>query len=239
MHQLQSGLSSLNLSNAATIPVAYHVSNVEEKQPQPNWKQLACTPADDKDYDGALLGLPVVFLTTTLYKKDLPDRSTYPRYQGCKGKSHWRLSVPLNQFIRHSMWLMAKGDTQVHILLVDPASPWHRFLSHYTKGANLIKKIEPLLDNNPYLSRVQNQFVPNDYDSSRIFVNIELLEALNISNGKWGDTVPCTQDKPQSSRILPAPSSTDMKHNRLVWLYECLGRNLTNFITNNHQKPTM
>ena len=204
-------------------PWAYHVSNVVKTSPKPTWSHLNCTIADDRKYDGALLGLPVVFLTTTTYKGDPPDRSTYPRYEGCCSKEHWRVVVPLNQFITYSMWLMAKTDTQIHVLLLPPNSPWLLFLQANPGNT------EPLMDDNPYLKKKDGTFIPNDYSRDKMFVNIELLEPLDLSNAKWYDHVVCTREKAKS--VVP-PISQDLQHNRLLWLYNHIGEYFYFFFLN-------
>lgn len=196
--------------------VAYHVTNVPVTKDQPQWKDLICAVANDKYYDGELLGLPVVFLSTTLYKENLPTVSTYPR-NGVKDQYYWRVSVKLNQFSKHSMWLMANVGNQVHILLTDPGSCWtlflQKFVTHY-------KNIVALEDNNKYLNRSEGVFYPNNYGPTKFFVNIALLDNLSISeDSKWDKEARNTGAK------TGAISELDIVHSRrkLTWLFEKIG----------------
>ena len=48
----------------------YHVTNVsvDTSPKHPDWRTIEPNVANDTVYSGSLLGLPVVFFTTTLYK---------------------------------------------------------------------------------------------------------------------------------------------------------------------------
>lgn len=65
---------------------AYHVTNILSSEVR-NYDELKLTVADDKTYDGPLVGLPCVFFTVSLYYNKsknepptLPTFSIYPRF---------------------------------------------------------------------------------------------------------------------------------------------------------------
>ena len=61
----------------------YHVTNVSAQNRRPDWHEIKpCSIANDKTYDGDLLGLPLASFTTTRYDgghRDMPTISPYPR----------------------------------------------------------------------------------------------------------------------------------------------------------------
>jgi len=174
---------------------AYHVTKISLKEPQPNWKTLKRTVANDRDYDGWLLGLPVVFLTTSWFEGKLPDKSPYPRKAKPKTK-FWRLEIPLNHFKDFSMWLMGVRNpfqakyTQVHILLTLPETPWDDLLSNSKEFPALpnISPITKLNPNNQFLFLKDGIFTPNDMYDDKFAVNIELVEEIYIpTEAGWGN----------------------------------------------------
>ena len=73
----------------------YHVTNVSVyySSNHPKWTEIRPSVANDKAYDGELVGLPVASFTTTLYNGNLPTFSPYPR-NGNENDHYWRVKVP-------------------------------------------------------------------------------------------------------------------------------------------------
>jgi hypothetical protein len=115
--------------------VAYHVTGLKEASTEV-YTRLNLAIANDMVYDGALQGLPVVCLSTTLYNGKLPTISPYPR-GGNKGTHYKRVSVPLNLFGGFDWWLMSSRTDQIHILLT--SGPWSSMLkqSQFFKSKSL------------------------------------------------------------------------------------------------------
>jgi len=217
-HDLTRQFAGLSVDEA----IAYHVTNVSvsDSEKQPNWEELACSVADDGKYDGHLIGLPLVFLSTTTYKGGKPTQSVYPR-NGIKDKKYWRVSVKLNQFATHSMWLMAQVDKQVHILLTPQESSWTIFLSRHCSYPS--SKIAQLPDNNVYLKRANGKFYPNN-SSTGFFVNIALImNALPLVDAEWDHVVRIFA---KTGPILPFPSTTKSRR-LLTWLFEKIGTSIS------------
>lgn len=112
--------------------VMYHVTNIEGNAVN-QYEHLQINIADDETYDGLLVGLPVVFFTTTLYSDrgvlGLPTISTYPRARGgVRGQEYKRVSVPLRRFQNYDWWEMRKGSDQVRLLFTN--EHWSTILSN-------------------------------------------------------------------------------------------------------------
>lgn len=71
---------------------AYHVTNIKETDKEKGYEYLKQVVADDKVYDGPLVGLSGVFLTTNVYNRGLPDETMYPR-NGNVGTNYKRYLV--------------------------------------------------------------------------------------------------------------------------------------------------
>ena len=99
----------------------YHVTKQREQDNRPNWDTIEPhSVANDKTYDGDILGLPLASFTTTLNEYndviDLPTISPYPRninrtfYSG----NHHRVKIKFN--INHYCFFsMAENSTPSNI----------------------------------------------------------------------------------------------------------------------------
>ena len=120
------GVARLNLQGLVHRPdaVMYHVTNIRANEDNDNrYEALQTNIADDRTYDGLLMGLPVVCFTTTLYEDRnhpimLPNKSPYPR-GGNQGEMYKRVSVPLDRFQDYDWWEMRPGNDQVHLLFTN------------------------------------------------------------------------------------------------------------------------
>lgn len=100
----------------------YHVTNQTDK---PDWETIeACSIANDKTYDGDLLGLPLASFTTTLNEYEgritLPTKSPYPRC--ADSGNHQRMRIRFNMNDYH-IFLMKKHKganniTQIQLLCI-------------------------------------------------------------------------------------------------------------------------
>ena len=123
-------LASTQLSErGGSIPVAYHVTNLEQSHER--YKMLRPSIADDETYDGDLVGLPVVCLSTTLYDNngdlELPSTSPYPR-TGTEGRKYQRVKISLSNFQGFDWWRMNNHDHQFHLLFTRANGHWSTML---------------------------------------------------------------------------------------------------------------
>ena len=168
------------LEDANPNAVAYHVTNLKSKK-NDKYNELKLSIANDVTYDGRLVGLPVVCLSTTLYNNDLPTTSPYPR-NGTKDKLYKRVEVPLEQFKDYDWWEMSRGVDQVHLLFTN--GHWSTMLreSIGTKFEVLNKRKYPFLQ----LHRAGWQ--RNNYKKrEHSFVNIAIVHEVNVAGCKWDD----------------------------------------------------
>ena len=177
----------------------YHVTNVKEEDPQPNWETVkACSIANDKIYDGDLLGLPLASFTTTLYndkakgKIDLPTISPYPRSIPDKlvkpGTKHHRVKTPFFMDDYHIYFMVEhKGQgsnacTQIQLLCIRKQGRdsfedevFSIMLQHH-------KKV--LL--NTYFPNGEANIYTTDH---KVFVNVHFTHDIDIKGAVW-DVVP-------------------------------------------------
>ena len=166
----------------------YHVTNVSvDKSPKPpDWNMINPTVANDTVYNGSLLGLPVAFFTTTLYQRNLPNKSPYPR-GAMTGAKHWRVTIPFN-FHKFKLFLMHKhktpnsGVTQIHLLCLENSEAENILTTVLTH------KEKPI--DGPKLEQYFPNEKANEYTQDRMFVNVSFINPVSITeDAKW-DTVP-------------------------------------------------
>ena len=159
----------------------YHVTNIskDESSDNPDWVEIRPNVADDKTYDGDLVGLPVASFTTTRYEGGLPTFSTYPR-NGIKGKYYWRVAVPF-RYDDYDIFLMNDNLKQIHLLcLTKDSTAVENILSAALEKRSLTdKQFAMYFPNNR----------PNEYTDTNIFVNVAFIQPIQIpQKGLW-DTV--------------------------------------------------
>ena len=169
----------------------YHVTNVPvsvERSPKhPDWNMIKPSAANDKVYNGNLLGLPVAFFTTTLFKNELPKKSPYPR-GGTKNTQYWRVLIPFD-YCKFKLFLMNKyksdtsGVTQIHLLcLNEENSEAEKLLTTV-----LIHK-EKLIDGTGL-----DQYFPsrraNEFTQDNMVVNVSFINPVLITEDAEWDTV--------------------------------------------------
>ena len=169
----------------------YHVTNVSvDKSPKPpDWNMIKPTVANDTAYNGNLLGLPVAFFTTTLFQRNLPNKSPYPR-GAMTGTKHWRVTIPFNCH-KFKLFLMGKhktlnsGVTQIHLLCLN---------EEHSEAENVLTTIlthmEKLVDG-PKLKEYFPNGKANEYTQvNRMFVNVSFINPVSITEDAEWDTVP-------------------------------------------------
>ena len=216
--------------------VAYHVTNIPASNDELEYQHLTLNVADDKTYDGILVGLPVVCLSTTCYcdfrdenKVKLPTKSPYPRLRGpnprpeeleeLKGKMHKRVSVPLRKFQGYDWWKMNSTDEQIHLLFT--RDNWSTMLRN-SIGAQF-KAIDDK-QNNDYLrfhedteEWQRNLYKMKGEEICHPFVNIFFVDEVQLDEDCTWDEVPHSGAKTGSRREF---QEKDKQHHREKWILE-------------------
>ena len=189
---------------------AYHVTNLESDS-RNIYRKLRLSIADDKTYDGHLVGLPVVFFSTTLYMSQLPDISVYPR-DGQNDKKYLRVKIPLSEFQGYDWWEMSHHGQQIHLLFTKADGHWSRMLK---------EKFTPVEQKEfKYLKLNGHVWEVNDYNRLRTFVNIAVLKEVMLdANGcTWDEVTHKTQ--PFGHGEMLVFNNTDHMHCRSKWIWE-------------------
>ena len=159
----------------------YHVTNIskDDSSDNPDWVEIRQNVADDKTYDGNLVGLPVASFTTTQRNGKLPIFSPYPR-NGIKGKLYWRVAVPF-RYDDYNIFLMNDNLKQIHLLcLTKDGTAVENILSAALEKRSLTdKQFATYFPNNQ----------PNEYIDSKIFVNVGFIQPIQIPGKESWDTV--------------------------------------------------
>lgn len=189
------------------VTEAYHVSNqCGSTTPQNDqWAELKPSPANDQNYDKRLLGLPGVFLTTSLWDGHPPDSSPYPT-SGKPDAPHNRYAVSLDLFKDHEACYLpptktASNYTQVHIILLPPSNDRNKYFMQ--AGTKPLK-----WSSNEYLRRVDGEWMANDMNrGQKNVVNLFV----------WcRDSIPCRfYDAVARGKNGATPSSNRMLHLQL------------------------
>lgn len=191
------------MASSATQYYAFHVTDLKECDEK--YKYLKPSPANDPHYDGALQGLPVVFLTTTVFPYE-NFFSCYPD-KGVEGVKYQMVRVPMNRFENYDWWKVTQvpgknNVMQVHVLLTQ--RPWTDLLSamceakikgfeRLSKKKLTIQSPDPAggifkLDALEYID-VDKTWKVNTYSTSsgkKCCVNIAILHELKLdSDCKW------------------------------------------------------
>ena len=205
----------------------YHVTNVsKDKSPQqPDWHIIKPSVANDTTYNGSLLGLPVVFFTTTLFKN---KTSPYPR-GATTGIKHWRVRIQFdyrkfNLFLMNERKTDKSGATQIHLLCLN---------EHNSKAEKLLTTV--LIQKKKLIDGTRlNQFFPNGKGNvytkvDRMVVNVSFINPVSLNKNakyKW-DTVRKTDFG--SGKIVVPPFDTlyewgmdKLKSTRLQQKWEAL-----------------
>ena len=153
--------------------IMYHVTSRDSSEEQPRWTEIELHVANDKTYDGDLVGLPVASFTTTQYNYDLPTISPYPR-DGIRGNSYWRVKVPF-EYDKYNIFRMNNHSSQVHLLcLAKDGTDVEKILS-----AALRRKLLTDGDAAKYFPNGK----PNQYGDEKIFVNVSFIRPVKIPKG--------------------------------------------------------
>ena len=173
--EINAGVANLTLEvpdGLCEIKYAYHVTNINAEHICPTWTFLKWTICDDKFFDGSLFTFPCVQFTTTLYKKDCPTISTYPR--GGDSKFYWRVKLPMKNFSNYKVVLcheVEANQKQVHLALIKPNS------------INIPEKWEESIEEaRKYLIRINEKWYSNDYYNNKYFVNFAIFENIQLQD---------------------------------------------------------
>ena len=187
------------------VKFAYHVTRLTVEDD--NYQNLKLTVANDTMYDGALVGLEVVFFTTTLNYQDLPTSSPYPTEKEF-GSIHKRVLVPLEKFEQLDLW-QVKGITppQIRLVLAETERGKLFFGSDKQPKAEFTKLT---IEENPYLVRRGSNWYSTNNSP---WVNFVVIDPVDLDASCWWDTVP-------RSNVGPgAPIRLETANNKL-WLLE-------------------
>lgn len=212
--ELATRVQNVQLSTSkGSIKYAYHVTNLEVTATR--FEELRPSIANDRTYDGDLLGLPVVPLTTTLSGSGtLPTISPYPR-TGRDERMYQRVKIPLSNFEGYNWWLMHSCERQVHILFTTADGHWSKMLS---KSLNTeFKMINQA--GFEHLTFKDGQWTVNYYRPGP-FVNIFILKTvpLNDRRCEW-DTVKRKIPDIGHGELVEF-SCTDPSHCKSKWIWE-------------------
>ena len=206
-------LASTQLSErGGSIPVAYHVTNLEQSHER--YKMLRPSIANDETYDGDLVGLPVVPFTTTLFNYKgsvmLPTISTYPR-EGIENQQYQRVKIPLSRFEHCDWWKMNTYPRQIHLLFTRADGRWSKMLS--TLNNTDIIKVDQA--NFPHLKLKNGQWEVNCLPGP--VVNIFVLKAFPLDGCEW-DTV--RRQTPKSGHGKLVEFSTNLSYCKSKWIFK-------------------
>uniref|UniRef100_A0AC34G005 Uncharacterized protein n=1 Tax=Panagrolaimus sp. ES5 TaxID=591445 RepID=A0AC34G005_9BILA len=165
-NQLELPFEARNLVQAH---FAYRVTDVCGKKDKPRFTELRFQIANDKMYDGILVGLPCVFFSTTKWGNGLTTTSPYPS-NADPNTINWRAKVSLDVFKGYDMWIVKNiPSSQIQLLLTEGDEK--RYVENLP-GIEAINKA-----NNKYLCYFNGNWVTNDYqnDKTKWFVNLVLL----------------------------------------------------------------
>ena len=180
----------------------YHVTNVKEEDPQPNWETVkACSIANDKIYDGDLLGLPLASFTTTSYINDkgkigLPTISPYPRsIPDLKkyvkpGTKHHRVKTPFYMDDYHIYYMgehkgqSSNACTQIQLLCIRKQG--RDSFEDEVFGIMLLQHYEKVLLPNTYFPNGEANIYTTE---NKVFVNVHFTHDIDIRGAAW-DLVP-------------------------------------------------
>lgn len=161
----------------------YHVSNVRFVDGQPDWPQINPTISDDLTYDGALVGLPVAFFTSTRYRTALPNKSVYPRVG--KDIPHFRFILKI-KLCDYRIFLLAEEGKQRHLLLLGPTE------IEEAVAELLLASNKQELKGPDWKTKKGEAMFPGgkaiDYDKTKLFVNTAFWYPVSTDGGRW-DTV--------------------------------------------------
>lgn len=149
---------------APTI-TAYHVSGV------PNLTEIQPHASDSLYYDQDLYGAKIAAFTTTQYKGGLPTVTPYPRDAADDVDCHryTKRFKPDHYF----KFKMAAEDKQVHFLLLKKSIPRERLVAKVLRGCL------PDAENADWDEYFPGGS-PNEYSSSRVFVNVSFYHAVPV-----------------------------------------------------------
>lgn len=211
----------------------YHVTNQSKQKDKPDWGTVeARSIANDKTYDGALLGLPLASFTTTLNKYqgiiDLPTISPYPRnrhdlnikYSGY----HWRVITRFNMNDYH-IFLMgdnSNGTTtsQVQLLCIRKSDDQRDQVEDEVYGI-LLKHFKNKKLTESQLKKYFPKEGANVYDNKspeaadRMFVNVHFTFDYKIPEGisEW-DTV---RKQGETGEIVYRLNDIELNDLRSLW----------------------
>ena len=190
----------------------YHVTNVGESNPKPQWRGIRLCIPNDRTFDGSLRGLFVACFTTTRCNHGLPTISPYPRGAE-KDKFHWRVEISFN-LKKYNIFKMGGTETQVHLLCLSNKKT-DTVEKHFAK---ILQLTSPKMELTPpdyedcFPAKQANIYSgPGDY-----FVNVHFIRSVKIgADAKW-DKVP---KGPQSfGDCIPYSVETDPRELLVEWV---------------------
>ena len=187
----------------------YHVTkesalNIVLTFTSPPWTEIEPRSiANDKKYDGNLLGLPLASFTTTLYNGELPTVSPYPR-----GKSGWHYRVRVKFYKQnYHIFLMGEkytqtSDTYQYQLLCIRKCDRDQFEEKVYRILLQCYEDQQLSD-----LTIKTYFPEGKANDAKhgkkMYVNVHFTHSINISDGhgEW-DTVQTENDNIKVEKIF-------------------------------------
>ena len=210
----------------------YHVTKVSAQNPRPNWNTIEpVSIANDKTYDGDLLGLPLASFTTTqwLFRNNLPTISPYPRdFNGTnyEGKHH-RVKLNFNIHDFDIFWMggyTGINTTQVQLLCIrkegrnDFEDEVYKILSQHYPSKRLAQ--QPQQRQQLQLNTYFPGGAANIYDkNNKKFVNVHFTYSIpipHINRENHWDTVQ-KKENSKTGEIKTNLTGIGLEDLRLLW----------------------
>ena len=214
--------------------VMYHVTNIRADKVK-RYATLQTHIADDRTYDGLLVGLPVVCFTTTLRENDsgeldLPKESPYPRGVN-QGGRYKRVKIPLDRYLDYDWWEMRLGRDQVHLLFTN--GRWSTMLRKEVVRIPSVDKQR--YEHLQYHGEGENAgWRLNVYQPGvSPFVNISVLDDVQLDGCEW-DVV--TRSGAHNGALVRFDSIFE-EHERPNALYYCKVRWILEKVLNEEPAP--
>lgn len=182
------------------------MTNIHEEE-ETEYENLIATIADDPYLDGPVLGLPVVWFSTTQYQGGLPTTSSYPRF-GNTGQYYKRVMVPMINFNDFKMWRCdSQSKNEVRLLLTN--NRLHDTLLDDLQVFHLLD----ITQWNEFLMRNENgQWFTTDHADGHPLASFAVIGDFDILDGRW-DRV----KKEDSNSGRPLRANDPQLQNRVIF----------------------
>lgn len=198
---------------------AYHVSNLVDSEDAHHINELNPCPANDDYYDRCLLGLPLVFASTTVRDGEFPLVSLYPTkgiiWTEENPVCYQRYKVALKTFDTCTAYRLRPIRGQIHIVLLPPE---HQLVTYFDDLVATGDIFTLDLLNNDYLKKkvrkvagenVTDWYVNEFGTNSKVFVNIAFPESLHV---EYSDPVRRWESENMTNNASPiAPKALALK----------------------------